>query len=256
MSHARRVFVDFPDSDAQSHGSTVSLSRDDSHHFLKVLRLKEGDPLTVVSRKDGNEFDAIVASTVNNVLVARLLGSRARARQHSRVSTLICALAKGKNTDFVCEKSCELGVQTIVLWQSERSVVRISSQDDQERKLQRWKKITESAAKQSGNDFIPDVRLARRLSEVMDFLRGLAQPGDIKLLCSLSPDAKLPRDMRPPEGNVHLIVGPEGDFTPEEEEALVKSGFARLSLGPLVLRCETAAVVAVSMVHGAWGFRG
>lgn len=252
MSHPRRVFVDFPAGSNPEHGFEVSLSEKDSHHLRKVLRLSEGSQLTAIDRATSQEYDAIICA-VQDVVTVRLLSKRERSTSASRVSSLIFALAKGGNTDLVCEKACELGVRTIILWQSERSVLRVEDKE-RSKKLARWNSIVESAAKQSGNDVIPKVHLALNLKELLSLIANIRTPSDRAFLCSLSPGAKLPQEISAPAASLHLAVGPEGDFTDNEEAALIDQGFERLSLGPLVLRCETAAIVAISMVHGAWGF--
>ncbi|MBN8549953.1 MAG: 16S rRNA (uracil(1498)-N(3))-methyltransferase [Deltaproteobacteria bacterium] len=253
MSHPRRVFIDFPDGSRPVYGTEALLSEQDSHHLRTVLRLKEGDQLTAVDRASGQEYDAIICK-LGEPLTARILGQKEKRAGCSRVKSLIFCLAKGGNTDLVCEKACELGVQHIVLWQSQRSVVRIDNERDAGKKIERWRKIVESAAKQSGNDLIPSISLALNYESLIERVSPLRSPEDRSFICSLSPDSKLPSNTPAPHAYVHLAVGPEGDFTEKEESALVGVGFERLSLGPLVLRCETAAIVAISMIHGAWGF--
>jgi 16S rRNA (uracil1498-N3)-methyltransferase len=210
--------------------------------------------LQAVDRRSGREFEAVIASAQQDSVLVKLLRQREGNTTRSRVVSLTFALAKGGHTDEVCEKSCELGVQHLVLWQSARSVVRISSAADREKKLQRWRKIAESAAKQSGNDTLPKIHLALSLPELLQTLQAIRKPEERSLLCSLATDAKLPAHIEAPRAGVHLAVGPEGDFEPQEENSLRAAGFEAMSLGPLTLRCETAALVAISMVHGAWGF--
>lgn len=252
MSHPRRVFLDFPAEATSIYGLELPLSREDAHHFRTVLRLHEGAALTVIDRTSTKEFDALVTTT--EPFVVRIVREKIGLKGRSRVASLTFGLAKGKNTEFVCEKACELGVRTLILWQASHSVVRIDSGQDRLKKLDRWNKILESAGKQSGNDVIPRLVLALNLHELFEAIDGASNPGDRKFICSLSPGAKTPIELMTPPGEVHLVVGPEGDFSEEEEKELLKRQFEPLSLGPLVLRCETAAVVAVSMTNGAWGF--
>lgn len=253
MSHPRRVFVDFPADSRPTYGYETTLSNKDSHHLRDVLRMAEGAALTVIDRATAQEYEAIICA-VDECLTVRLLAKRDRRASTSRVKTLIFALAKGKNTEFVCEKACELGVQNILLWQSDRSVVRIEGEREREKKLQRWKSILESAGKQSGNDYVPSLTLALNMKELLERFAALRAPQDRAFICSLSPESKSLQHTPAPTEALHIAVGPEGDFTEQEERTLVEQGFERLSLGPLVLRCETAAIVAISMVHGAWGF--
>ncbi len=255
MSHSRRVFVDFPEKPLVSHGTSAQLSAEDARHFVSVLRLKTGDEITAVDRRTAKEYSSIISSILGNQVTIQVLAERLASRLRSPVSSLSMGLAKGDKCDFICEKCCELGVANVVFWQSERSIVRVSSPADCEKKLARWRKVAESAAKQSGNDHITKVHLVLDQSSLFRLLDSLSTPEDRRLICSLTPGAPLPFELQATKAAVHLAVGPEGDFSPAEESAFSVQGFTPMSLGPLVLRCETAAVVAVSMIHGVWGFQ-
>lgn len=192
--------------------------------------------------------------TIFDPFTIRLEQEIVRPRMASPVASICCALLKSDHNDLVCEKACELGVESIIFWQAEHSVVQIKD-GAEAKKLDRWKRIAESAAKQSKKTEIPPVELATSLEKLVTLIDRRSLPGDLRLCCSLSPEAKPMSQVLTAGGRVHLVVGPEGDFSPKEEEALCKQGFLRVALGPHVLRSETAAIAAVAMVQAIAGWK-
>jgi len=146
--------------------------------------------------------------------------------------------------DLIVQKATELGVAVIVPLISERTAVQI---DDDSKKVQRWRDIALDACKQCGNNWLPEIQTPRK---ARDFIE---TPGafDLKLIASLQPDAKPLKSILSdsPLRSVLILVGPEGDFTPAELAAAKSAGCLALSLGPLVLRAETAALYVLSILH-------
>ena len=252
MPHSRRVFVDLPSGLIDNLPQETTLSQQDSHHLKTVLRLKEGAALTAVCKNSGREFSAIVVRTAGQVSI-KIISDAANEHIRSRVKSLCFALTKGSRNDWLCEKACELGVRQIVFWQAQRSIVSVKSGEEKSRKLARWSRLAESAAKQSGKDYLPQVRLALDLNELFSSLDEISSPQDRRFCCSLSAEAKQLRLLPTPCAFVDIAVGPEGDLTREEEAVFQKRGFELVSLGPFVLRSETAAIAAIAMTQGLWG---
>jgi 16S rRNA (uracil1498-N3)-methyltransferase len=224
-----------------------------SHHIRTVLRLVPGAILTVIDPDLHRRFVGTITTVLPRVTV-RLERELPQSLIRSRARTLAFALCKGDKNDFVCQKGCELGVERIVLWQAERSIVRIDTPRDGDKKLDRWRKIVASAAEQSGRSDVPEVLLALDSRALLSIIDGVSTGEDIRLFCSLDPDAAELRHTPPPSGGAHIVIGPEGDFTPTESAALRAANFHPLSLAPLILRAETAAIAAVASINGAWGF--
>lgn len=252
MSHQRRVFAEILQSSGDIVGREISLSDNDSHHLLRVLRLELGSAVTVVLRPSGEEFEAVVSGTEHPARI-RLVREKARRGGCSRVQSLSLALTKGATTNLVCEKACELGVRQVIFWEAARSVVHVRSEQEKMKKLERWIRIAESAAKQSLKSFIPEVLFVGDLFQLLAKIREVSSPLDSFFCCSLAPSAQALRELATPRGHVHLVVGPEGDFAPAEEEALSGHSFQLVSLGASVLRSETAAIAAIAMIDGLWG---
>ena len=249
---SRRFFADFKDNRGRP-GSLVALAPDDAHHLTNVLRLRPGSPVTVVDRESHDEFEALVA-TVGEAATIQIIAPLRNVKPLSRVASLLFAITKGERNDWLCEKAVELGVRILVFWQAERSVVRLTSPAEAEKKKGRWRRIAESAAKQSGKNLVADIYAAESLDAALELVDGFRAPEDRLFCASLLPEAKELRDLPPPALGVHLLIGPEGDLTPAETSTLGKRGFELVSLGPYTLRSETAALAATAMIQGLWGW--
>ncbi len=230
----------------------VSLCRDDSHHIVDVLRLHSGAALTIVDTDSGRVFNASLACTTHPS-TAKLLEELPCTQPPAVVETLVFGLSKGKRNDIVCEKATELGVQNLILWQSEHSIVQVKDAQ-RDKKLERWQKIALSAAKQSQRNSVPKVSLATSLLELLELLAPLTNSKTRKLCGSLRKDAvPLPQSTQA-NGPTQFVIGPEGDLSDKEQNLLRDQGFELVSLGPFTLRSETAAIVSIAMVEALWGF--
>ncbi len=230
---------------------TYVLSEQDSHHLTHVLRLGVGSQLEVLWTESNvlshAEIAQLLPCTIN------ILTSTRQEAEVSPVRTLFFALAKSDKNELVCEKATELGLSNIVFWQSKRSVAKIEDEKSAAKKLDRWRKIAASACKQCSRSSLPSIKFLPSIKEVVALSHELAQDGSSLFLCSLDKQAQEISTFRRAPGS-HIIVGPEGDFDPHEEDALLAGGFQRLSLGPLILRCETAAIAGICTIQGAWGW--
>ena len=246
-----RFFIDLNHSSKLEPGALVELSKSDSHHARDVLRLRIGAEVTIVARDGEGSFRAEIRSIDRNC-TAEIISEITGMAPQSRVSSLLFGLCKGDKNDLVCEKATELGVGSIHFFQAERSVMRLDSHSDREKKRSRWLKIAEGAAKQCGRDSMPEVMISGSLEEALHFIP--EKNGASLFFCSFAKDAKEPRMIAPPPGLIHLCIGPEGSLSDAEEELLRRHSGLALSLGPTVLRSETAALAAVAMTLAVWGY--
>ena len=164
--------------------------------------------------------------------------------------TLAQGLPEGSKMDWIIEKAVELGVAAVQPLAAQRSVVRLAGERAEKRHAH-WLGVIEAASEQCGRN-----RLAQ-LSPVADYRRWLAEPGAApspRVLLSPRADSSLAQwaQASGPQA-LTLVVGPEGGFTREEEDAAVASGALMLSIGPRVLRTETAALAALALLGGVWG---
>lgn len=246
-----RIFLDIP---PESIDQEIELGQSDTHHLKNVLRLSEGREIHINSKSCGERYSAIITNCQSNIHI-KITGKLCVDPRKSRVNVLAFALCKGEKNDFVVEKACELGVEHIILWAAERSVVEIKP-DKQKSKLDRWQKIALSAAKQSARLDIPKVYYHQNINDTLNLIEKLRDtPKDLTICCSLSKESKEIQEIQIDERTLcQLIVGPEGDFSQTEERLLKDKKTCLMSLGPLTLRAETAAIVAIASVQAAWGW--
>lgn len=234
-------------------GGIVHINQEDAHHLLHVLRLGEGGLIEVSFGRTGGIFLALLLNKNPDALEAKITGALPAQTATSPVHTLLFALCKGEKNDFVVEKATELGTRTIAFFQAGRSVVKLENK--QERRLARFEKIALEAAKQSLQSAPPDILLFGSLAEALGRLYQESPGAQGRLICSLSLQAKrlscFATALTLP---LHILVGPEGDFT-EQEYALAEQrySFLPLRLSDSILRSETAALVALAQAEAIWG---
>jgi len=227
----------------------ITLSFEESHHLVIVNRAERGATVVAFDGQ-GHEW---ICELVDDKKNAALL--KVRFKQKIRPLpyeiTLGQALPKGPFMEAIVRKATEIGASRIVPLESERTQVHLAG-DRSERKLEKWQTAALEAAKQCGNAYVPAVLPAQKAAAFIEAARGY----DLKLIASLQPGAKSLKTVlaafhaahqRAPQ-KVLWLIGPEGDFTPAELSLAQSSGFEPISLGPLVLRCETAAVYALSIL--------
>ena len=226
------------------------LSAAEAHHAVHVLRLKEGDTVSVFDGH-GHEAQCAVSGIASDSVHLKLLTQCTAPSLSCRI-TLAQAVPK-KNMDLILQKATELGVTSILPLISERTIVQLDDHDT--RKLERWRSICLEACKQSGNNWMPEVQPPRKAREFLDELAGQPRSFDLKLIACLQPGSRSLKTILADNTKVNaassvlVLIGPEGDFTPAEISLAKSAGCLPLSLGPLVLRAETAALYALSILR-------
>ena len=216
----------------------ISLEDAPAHHLARVLRLREGDMLTVFNGR-GGEWEA------------EFLGKRrVRLKSFSDVEresplriTLVQGVSSGERMDFTIQKAVELGVAAIQPLLTKRGVVRLEGSRASAR-VNHWRKVVIAACEQCGRNRIP------ALYPIVEFDRYRPEGGSPRLL--LSPEGLTVRDFKV-ETAAAIAAGPEAGFSPEEKHSLERAGFVKASLGPRVLRTETAALAALAALNALRG---
>jgi 16S rRNA (uracil1498-N3)-methyltransferase len=221
-------------------------------HLRKVLRLGPGDPI-IVFDDAGWEHEAVIRSLSAQTAEIDLLRSVQAERESPLLLTLAVGLTKGEKMDFVVEKATELGVQAIVPFVSAYTVPKL---DDRkiEKRGERWRKIALAAAKQCGRTRIPEIfplsgfeDLVQQTNGSLNLLFWEKETGQtLKQVHATHPDA----------GSILLVIGPEGGLSDQEAGLAQRHGFKPIRLGRRILRAETAAVAATSLVQYLWGDLG
>lgn len=229
-------------------GVDCALSGEEAHHAGEVLRLHSGD-ICVVFDGQGREGSAEVLDLRKHSVRVRITETRTVDRAPVAI-TLAQAIPKGKNMEFIVEKATELGVAVIQPLVSERTIARPG--EEAGKKQQKWQKIAMEACKQSGQNWMPTVNVPRSMNAFFQ----QAPTYDLAILGSLQSDAlplrlllqSAPADLR----SILVLVGPEGDFSPSEIDLARARHCRSASLGPIVLRCETAAMYLMSVLSCAY----
>ncbi len=223
---------------------TIELDTQASIHLIKVLRLTQGDELRLFNG-DGNEYLAriSVAGKKNaQVTIEQIFSSDAKVNLPLHLGQVV---SKGDRMDFTIQKATELGITDITPLWSERCDVRLKG-ERLEKKMAHWNKVAISACEQSGRNRIPTIHPALNYDE---WARSVES--DAKLVLHTR-DQKNLRNIEVPK-SVALLVGPEGGITDLEVEFCIQQGFTGLTLGPRILRTETAALAALSVFQFQWG---
>ena len=228
-----RVYLDAELSQAKE----VSLEDAPAHHLARVLRLREGDVLTVFNGR-GGEWDAEFLGK-RRVL---LRSFRDVERESPLRVTLVQGVSSGDRMDYTIQKAVELGVAAIQPLITKRGVVKLEGSRAQAR-VAHWQKVAVAACEQCGRNRIPAVL------PLLEFYQYKAD-SPVKLL--LSAQGRSIREVKI-EAAAALAAGPEAGFAPEEQEALERAGFVKASLGPRVLRTETAALAALAALNALRG---
>jgi 16S rRNA (uracil1498-N3)-methyltransferase len=227
----------------------LELDHDEAHHCIDVVRATVGQRIVVFN---GRGIEAV--AEISGMARSRV---QLKTLQISRTPPLPCAITlaqaipKGKNMDLIVQKGTELGVSKIVPLISERTVVQVEP-DEAEKKTEKWRQIVIEAGKQCGQSRLPEVSPPVTPKQFfVDFDRY-----EIALIASLQSDARSFKsalsDFREQHGrrpkNALVLIGPEGDFTPAEAALAKSAGCLPISLGPIVLRTETAAIYCLSVL--------
>lgn len=237
-----RVFCDA----ALASGLELELAPASAYRLARVLRMREGAIIAVFDGK-GTEFHARITKLDTNKAVLRLLERISRDSESALDITLVQGISRGERMDWTLQKATELGVTAIVPVLSARSVVRLD-EHQASRKQAHWHGIVSAASEQSGRTRIPC--LAQPVA-LLDYLADSAKEG-LRALLSPSAQTALAGVAGAP-GRIELLIGPEGGLSDEEAIVAQEVGFTPVHLGPRVLRTETAAVVALSILQSLWG---
>jgi 16S rRNA (uracil1498-N3)-methyltransferase len=237
---APRFYVDAP----LRAGGVCILPEDSAHHAVHVLRLREGEEVTLFNGR-GGEYAARIASMQRLKISIDLLQHRAVERESPLRITLVQGVSAGERMDSTVRKAVELGVAEIQPVLATRSVARPKGERAEGRRGH-WQKIVIAACEQCGRNRIPEVQ---PLVSLQDYRRS----GDgTKILLSPQSRQRFSQAIGDQTQFV-LAAGPEAGFTADEEAALAAAGFAPASLGPRVLRTETAAVAALAALNALRG---
>lgn len=223
-----------------------------AHHAARVLRLREGDAVTLFNG-EGGEFEARL-TRIESRSVSAMVGKHHAVERESPLQVMLLqGLAGAERMDYVIQKAVEMGVATIAPVTMARSVTRLDAARASKR-AEHWRSVIVASCEQCGRNRLP------LLHPLRDFDDALDSPGDpgattgaaLSLVLSPGDGSSLTAFDRP-SGAIRLLIGPEGGLAPEESAAAQRAGFRNVRLGPRVLRTETAGVAALAAINALWG---
>ena len=231
-------------------GNALRLDGREAHHALHVMRLKRGDAITILDGA-GNEFFCEVESSARDSVALAVKKKKSTPPLPCAI-TLLQAVPKGKIIESIIQKSVELGAHRVVPILSERVLTQLDG-NDAEKKRDKWQQVAIEAIKQCGAAWLPRVEAPVTPAQFI----ARAEKFDLLLVGSLQSERRHPREVlhefatkrgRLPQ-SVGVWIGPEGDFSVDELNAIQAAGAQPISLGQLVLRVETATIYCLSFLN-------
>ena len=216
-----------------------------AHHAVRVLRLSAGERIVLFDGL-GGEAEAVLEGQGKR-WSARLVERHSVERESPLELVLVQALASADKMDWVVQKAVELGVSGVIPVRATRSVLKLTG-ERADKRLAHWREVAVSACEQSGRNRVPQV------ADITDLRDYLAQHrnGPQRLILDPVGGRRL-AELGQPAGVCHILIGPEGGWSDEELAACRAAGCTGVTLGPRVLRTETAGLAALAAMQALWG---
>jgi 16S rRNA (uracil1498-N3)-methyltransferase len=229
-----RFFVD------KEINNEIVISGEDYKHAKKVLRLNS---------KDNKEFVAAINEDRGDYFTLEIKKETGIDREPDVYIHIYQCLPKSNKMDFIIQKNVELGIKKITPITSNRSLIKIKNKKKEIRKLDRWSKISEEAAKQSMRNIIPEIDKVLSFKEMIDEIKKQKEEQEIEVVVPYeNEEFKSVEEINFQKKNFALIVGPEGGFEDYEINQLIEIGAFPVTLGPRILRSETAALTLSTVI--------
>ena len=236
-----RFFVD------RNTNNEIIISGEDYKHAKKVLRLNSKDEVYVVF--ENKEFVGAINEDKGDYFTLELKKETGIEREPNVSIHIYQSLPKSNKMDFIIQKNVELGIKKITPITSNRSLIKIKNKKRESKKLDRWNKISEEAAKQSMRNIIPKVNNVLSFKEMIDKIKEQKKEQEIEVVVPYeNEEVKSAEEINFCKRNFALIVGPEGGFEEYEINQLVEIGVIPVTLGPRILRSETAALILSTVI--------
>lgn len=227
--------------------ATVTILGSDVNHIKNVLRMKQGDEI-IICNGQGKDCCCIIKEVSDSVIEAEIQSTKESDTELTARVTLFQGLPKKDKMELIIQKAVELGVYEIIPVMTARSVMKLDDKKKEDKKLERWQSIAESAAKQSGRGFIP------KIMPVHSYKEAIKKAGTFDLSVIPYENARGIQLTREIIGSlkahttIGILIGPEGGFEPSEIELARTNDIMPISLGRRILRTETAGFAILSMM--------
>lgn len=228
-------------------GATFELPQEAAHHALRVLRLRENDPVQIFDGA-GNALDAAISEISGKRVILGKLKPCASEQPLPLHIVLAQAMCSSEKMDWIVQKATELGAAEIQPVQTRRSVAKLTGERI-EKRTAHWHSVIISACEQCGRNLLPQVHAPQEFSVWLAQMR--ETPGTRFILLPESSTAL--HEQPKPQGSATLLIGPEGGFSADEIKMARMAGFIPIRLGKRVLRTETAAMAGITALQILWG---
>ena len=232
-----RFFIDY----TPAVGTAAVIEGGDARHIAGALRMTAGQRLTLCDGK-GTDYDCVITAVERETVTLQVDAATPTTAEPTLAVTLYMGLPKGDKMELIIQKCVELGVTAIVPVSMSRCIVKLDGKDAA-KKQTRWQKIADEAAGQSGRGILPAVETPISWKQALS-----RWERENTLLCYEGGGEPIGRLVTPADTAVSLVVGPEGGFDPAEVEAVTAVGGRIATLGPRILRCETAPIAALAVL--------
>ncbi len=238
-----RLFV----SGALSNGTELILQAEQARYLGRVLRCSPGDLVQVFNGEDG-EWSATIENLGKNSVTLKVGGRNEITTESALDVHIVQGISRGERMDFVVQKATELGVKRITPVLTNHGVVRLDQRRAEKRRAH-WQHIADSACEQSGRTRPPLVDAPLSLNSWF----GARNSSDVTEIILMPGATTSFASIRSPTARLCLLIGPEGGFSEREYEDAEIAGFRAVSIGPRILRTETAALAAITIAQSCWG---
>ncbi|MDH5610943.1 MAG: 16S rRNA (uracil(1498)-N(3))-methyltransferase [Gammaproteobacteria bacterium] len=226
----------------------IILDKIASHHLIRVLRARKGSEVTLFNG-DGHEYPGEILDESPKHCQVRIKQKIKIDNESSLNITLLQGISRSDRMDTCIQKSIELGVCNVTPLLCQRTGTNLKG-ERAEKKLNHWQQIAISACEQSGRCIVPVIQPA------IDFMQGIQTIGNNHKLILAPGATNSISTIKNPEKNICILIGPEGGFTLDEIQQATDNGFTSISLGPRILRTETAGPACIAVIQALWGDLG
>jgi len=230
--------------------NTVTIKGSDVNHIRTVLRMKPGDRIEALDG-EGFQYEVVLAEVGRDHVRGEILSKTATQTESPVKIQMGQALIKGNAFDLLVRKATELGVDSIVALKTERCVARLTKASGPYR-TERWQRIAEEASKQCGRSRVPEINST--VLSIEEYSRQ-ASGCDLKLVFWEAEQNTRLQDITAPDSvaSIAFLAGPEGGWAQQEIDFLIQQGFQSVTLGPRLLKADTASLVILSLLQHRWG---
>lgn len=226
----------------------INIIGTDVNHISNVLRLKIDDEILVTNKDNEKTYLSKIVKFSKENIICRIIKNKEDTTESNIYIDIYQGLPKSDKMEYIIQKTTELGVKNIIPVDMERCVVKIDKKSES-KKIERWQKISEVAAKQSKRDYIPKIGNIIKIEDICN----ITSKYDIILLAyedenktTIKDELKRIKQKSDNKLKIGIIIGPEGGVSEKEVNKLISSGIKCVSLGKRILRTETAPIVMVS----------